>query len=110
MIDYTLYLVTDSTMLPEGTTLLSQVEAALKNGVTIVQLREKDTDTKTLIHKALELKQLCDRYEVPLIIDDRVDVAMAIDASGVHVGQSDMPIPMVRKLVGPEKIVGWSVG
>ncbi|CDO92112.1 unnamed protein product [Kluyveromyces dobzhanskii CBS 2104] len=108
--DYTLYLVTDSTMLPEGKTLISQLAEGLKNGVTIVQLREKDTDAKTFVALALEAKKLCDHYNVPLIINDRVDIALAIDASGIHVGQDDIPIPMVRKLVGPEKIVGWSVG
>lgn len=109
-VDYTLYLVTDSTMLPEGKTLLFQVEQGLKNGVTMVQLREKDTDAKTFVAEALAVKKLCDSFNVPLIINDRVDVALAIDASGIHVGQEDIPIPMVRKLVGPDKIVGWSVG
>ncbi|SCW00439.1 LAFE_0C04214g1_1 [Lachancea fermentati] len=109
-VDYTLYLVTDSTMLPEGTTLESQVEAGLKNGVTLVQLREKETPTKTFIQEALKVQKLCKHYGVPLIINDRVDVALAINADGVHVGQDDMPIPMVRKLLGPEKIIGWSVG
>ncbi|CCK69856.1 bifunctional hydroxyethylthiazole kinase/thiamine-phosphate diphosphorylase KNAG_0D01040 [Huiozyma naganishii CBS 8797] len=109
-VDYSLYLVTDSTMLPEGTTLSSQVLAGLRNGVTLVQLREKDTDTKTFIAEAMEVKKLCDQFRVPLIINDRVDVALAIDADGVHVGQDDMPIPMVRKLLGPDKILGWSVG
>ncbi|CCD25473.1 bifunctional hydroxyethylthiazole kinase/thiamine-phosphate diphosphorylase NDAI_0F01540 [Naumovozyma dairenensis CBS 421] len=109
-VDYSLYLVTDSTMLPEGTTLYSQVEAGLKNGVTLVQLREKDTDTKIFIEEAIAVQKLCKAYDVPLIINDRIDVALAIDADGVHVGQSDMPIPMVRQLLGPDKIVGWSVG
>lgn len=109
-VDYTLYLVTDSTMLPEGTTLTSQVEEGLKNGVTLVQLREKDTDTMSFIEEALEVKKICEKYSVPLIINDRIDIALAIDADGVHVGQDDMPIPMVRKLVGPKKIIGWSVG
>lgn len=109
-VDYTLYLVTDSTMLPEGKTLLFQVEQGLKNGVTMVQLREKDTDAKTFVAEALAVKKICDSFNVPLIINDRVDVALAIDASGIHVGQEDIPIPMVRKLVGPDKIVGWSVG
>lgn len=109
-VDYSLYLVTDSTMLPTGTTLYSQVEAGLKNGVTLVQIREKEGETKTFIEEGLEIKKLCNKYNVPLIINDRIDVALAIDADGVHVGQDDMPIPMVRKLVGPDKIVGWSVG
>ncbi|CAR30982.1 ZYRO0E07216p [Zygosaccharomyces rouxii] len=109
-VDYSLYLVTDSTMLPEGTTLYSQVENALENGVSLVQLREKNVDTKKFIEEAIEIQKLCKKFEVPLIINDRIDVALAIDADGVHVGQDDMPIPMVRKLVGPDKIIGWSVG
>ncbi|SMN21529.1 similar to Saccharomyces cerevisiae YPL214C THI6 Bifunctional enzyme with thiamine-phosphate pyrophosphorylase and 4-methyl-5-beta-hydroxyethylthiazole kinase activities [Maudiozyma saulgeensis] len=109
-VDYSLYLVTDSGMLPEGTTLCSQVEAGLQNGVTLVQIREKETDTKLFIEEALEVKELCSKYNVPLIINDRIDVAMAIKADGVHVGQDDMPIPMVRDLVGPDMIIGWSVG
>lgn len=109
-VDYSLYLVTDSSMLPPGKTLYQQVEAGLQNGVTLVQVREKDTETKLFIQEAIEVKELCHRYNVPLIINDRVDVAMAIDADGVHVGQDDMPIPMVRQLLGPSKIIGWSVG
>lgn len=109
-VDYSLYLVTDSGMLPEGTTLCSQIEEGLKNGVTLVQIREKNTDTKDFIEEALEVQKLCQQYKVPLIINDRVDVAMAIGADGIHVGQDDMPIPMVRKLVGPDMIIGWSVG
>lgn len=109
-VDYSLYLVTDSSMLPDGTTLYSQVEAGLKNGVTLVQLREKDCETKDFIAEALEVQKLCKKFNVPLIINDRIDVALAIDADGVHVGQDDIPIPMVRKLVGPDRIVGWSVG
>ena len=107
---YKLYLVTDSGMLPEGTTLFSQVEKAVKAGVTLVQIREKDSDTKDFIAEALEVKKLCNEYKVPLIINDRIDVALAIGADGVHVGQDDMPIPMVRDLVGPDMIIGWSVG
>ncbi|CCE65067.1 hypothetical protein TPHA_0J02470 [Tetrapisispora phaffii CBS 4417] len=109
-VDYSLYLVTDSTMLPEGTTVCSQVEEGLKNGVTIVQLREKDCDTKSFVLEARKVQRLCIQYNVPLIINDRIDVALAIQADGVHVGQSDMPIPLVRELVGPDMIVGWSVG
>ncbi|CEP62470.1 bifunctional hydroxyethylthiazole kinase/thiamine-phosphate diphosphorylase LALA0_S05e06370g [Lachancea lanzarotensis] len=109
-VDYSLYLVTDSTMLPPGATLVSQVNSALENGVTLVQLREKETDTKTFIEEALKVQELCRQHNVPLIINDRVDVALAIDADGVHVGQDDMPIAMVRKLLGPDKIIGWSVG
>lgn len=109
-VDYSLYLVTDSGMLPEGTTIYSQVEAGLKNGVTLVQIREKDGATKDFITEGLEIKKLCAKYNVPLIINDRIDVALAIGADGVHVGQDDIPIPLVRKIVGPDMIIGWSVG
>ncbi|SCV01201.1 LAMI_0G09978g1_1 [Lachancea mirantina] len=109
-VDYSLYLVTDSTMLPEGTTIESQVESGLQNGVTLVQLREKDIGTGDFVAKAQRIKKLCAQYNVPLIINDRVDVALAIDADGVHVGQDDMPVELVRKLLGPSKIIGWSVG
>ncbi|CAL9734273.1 thiamine biosynthetic bifunctional enzyme [Monosporozyma servazzii] len=109
-VDYSLYLVTDSSMLPPGKTLYDQVKAGLENGVTLVQIREKDTDTKSFIEEGLQVRELCHQFKVPLIINDRVDVALAIDADGVHVGQDDMPIPMVRKLLGPDKILGWSVG
>ncbi|AMD21381.1 HER102Wp [Eremothecium sinecaudum] len=109
-VNYSLYLVTDSTMLPEGKTLEYQVEKALQNGVTLVQLREKDTDTKTFLKRAQNLKDLCTRYGVPLIINDRVDIALAVDADGVHVGQDDMPVPVLRRLLGPDKIIGLSVG
>lgn len=108
--DYSLYLVTDSGMIPEGKTLYGQVEAGLQNGVTLVQIREKDVDTKFFIEEALQIKELCHAHNVPLIINDRIDVAMAIGADGIHVGQDDMPIPMIRKLVGPDMVIGWSVG
>ncbi|CCH58404.1 hypothetical protein TBLA_0A06110 [Henningerozyma blattae CBS 6284] len=109
-VDYSLYLVTDSGMQPEGTTLYSQVEAGLQNGVTLVQIREKDCETIDFIKEGIAIRKLCTKYNVPLIINDRIDVALAIDADGVHVGQEDMPIPLVRKIVGPDRIIGWSVG
>lgn len=93
-------------MLPSGTTLYSQVEEGLKNGVTLVQIREKDCDTKNFVSEALIIRSLCSKYKVPLIINDRIDVALAIGADGVHVGQNDIPIPLVRELLGPDKIIG----
>ncbi|AGO13050.1 AaceriAFL110Cp [[Ashbya] aceris (nom. inval.)] len=109
-VDYSLYLVTDSGMLPEGTTLESQVTAALVNGATLVQLREKDADAGDFVEIALRIKRICAEFDVPLLINDRVDVALAVDADGVHVGQQDIPPPLVRKMMGPGKIIGWSVG
>jgi len=106
-IDYSLYLVTDSECIGNRP-LLECVEEALKGGVTIVQYRSKETDGGVMYKEALELKSLCDRYGVPLIVNDRVDVALAVGAAGVHVGQDDLPCAVVRKLVGKNFIVGVS--
>ncbi len=104
-LDTSLYFITDSTVCPPEE-FLGRVEAALKGGVSIVQLREKDISTRDYIQKACQVHELTRTYHVPLIIDDRVDVALAIGAEGVHVGQSDMPVDMVRRLAGPDLIIG----
>lgn len=104
-LDVTLYLVTDSTY-HTTESLLWTVEEACKGGVTLVQLREKNIGGKEYLEKACLVKAITDRYHVPLIIDDRVDVALACDAAGVHVGASDLPVAVARKLMGPDKIVG----
>lgn len=103
--DTTLYFITDSTGFEENE-FLHRVEEALKGGVTIVQLREKEKTTLEYIELAKKVHELTRKYNVPLIIDDRVDVALAVDAEGVHVGQNDMPVSIARKLMGNEKIVG----
>ena len=103
--DPTLYLVTDSTGRTDDD-FLSILEKALTGGVTLVQLREKERGGGEYLHLARLTKAVCDRYRVPLIIDDRADIAMAADAAGVHVGQSDLPVCEVRKLLGEDKIVG----
>ena len=103
--DLTLYLVTDSTYHTTAS-LLETVEEACKGGVTLVQLREKETGGREYLEKALLVKQITDRYGIPLIIDDRVDVAIACDAAGVHVGASDLPVDVASNLLGPDKIVG----
>lgn len=103
--DATLYFITDSHGWTEEE-FLRRVEEALKGGITLLQLREKDSTTREYIHLAEKVHALTKEYNVPLIIDDRVDVALAIGAEGVHVGQSDMPVHMARKLMGPDKIVG----
>ena len=105
-VDYSVYLVTDSTMIPEGCTFLGQVEQAVANGATLVQLREKLMLTRDFIAQAEKVHAVCKAKGVPLIINDRVDVALAIDAEGVHVGQDDMPAPLVRRLIGNDKILG----
>lgn len=104
-LDTTLYLVTDSTGLSEAE-FLEKVELALKGGVTFLQLREKERSTREYIHLAQQVHAVARRYQVPLVVDDRVDVALAAEVDGVHVGQSDMPVWQARKLLGPDKIVG----
>ncbi len=103
--DSSLYFITDSTNYSEEE-FLSRVEQALKGGVTLLQLREKEKSTREYIELAEKVHELTKRYNVPLIIDDRVDVALAVDAEGVHVGASDMPVATARKLMGEDKIVG----
>lgn len=105
-IDLSLYLVTDKS--DDVEKFLMTIEEAIHGGVSVVQIREKTADTLDFYNLALKVKQITTKYNVPLIINDRVDVALAIDADGVHVGQSDMPCEVTRKLVGPDKIVGVS--
>ncbi len=105
--DLTLYLVTDRALAKSGT-LEEVVKKAVQGGVTLVQLREKEGDTGELYEKAKALKEILAPYHIPLIIDDRIDIMLAVDADGVHVGQSDMPANVARKLIGPGKILGVS--
>ena len=104
-IDTSLYFITDSTGFTEEE-FLCRIEAALQGGVTFLQIREKDKSTREYIVLAQKVHEITKRYNVPLIIDDRVDVALAIDAEGVHVGAGDMPVAIARKLMGEDKIVG----
>ena len=103
--DPSLYFITDSTGFTEEE-FLFRVEQALNGGATLLQLREKNKSTKEYIQLAEKVHVIAKRYNVPLIIDDRVDVALAIDAEGVHVGAEDMPVATARKLMGDDKIVG----
>lgn len=104
---YRLYLVTDENQdLP---TLVSVVREAVAGGVTMVQLREKHHDVRAFIEKAQAIKEVLEGTGVPLIINDRVDVALAVDADGVHLGQSDMPALLARKLIGSQRILGLSI-
>ena len=103
--DSSLYFITDSTKYNEEE-FLYRVEEALKGGVTLLQLREKEKSTREYIELAQKVHAITKRYNVPLIIDDRVDVALAVDAEGVHVGASDMPVSTARRLMGEDKIVG----
>ncbi len=105
--DLLLYAVTDRGWL-NGRTLYDQVEEALAGGATLIQLREKELDREHFLEEARELKALCRRYGAPFVINDSVDIAAAVDADGVHVGQSDMAAGDVRFRLGPDKIIGVS--
>ncbi len=100
-----LYLVTDSTGLSEEV-FLKKVEDALIGGVTILQIREKDRSTRDYMYLAAKVHDITRKYNVPLIVDDRVDVAIAVGAEGVHLGQSDMPVDVARKILGKDMIIG----
>lgn len=107
-VDYSLYLITDRYL--TGTKeFYSSVSRALQGGVTILQVREKDAASKEFYSIGLKLKEMAARFNVPLIVNDRVDIALAIDADGVHVGQGDLPLEVVRRLLGPGKLLGYSV-
>lgn len=106
-IDYKLYLCTDRTLQKEKK-LEEIVEQAVKGGCSVVQLREKECSTKEFIELARSVKKVTDRYGIPLIINDRIDIMMAVDADGVHLGQDDMMVRDARKLIGTEKIIGCS--
>lgn len=103
--DTRLYFITDSGEFSEQE-FLYRVEQALSGGVSIIQLREKNKTTREYIDLAQKVHIIAEKYKVPLIIDDRVDVALAVDAEGVHVGQNDIPVCIARKLMGKDKIIG----
>lgn len=105
--DLLLYAVTDRRWL-NGKRLVDQVEEAIQGGVTFVQIREKDLDPEKFLEEAEELKALCEKYKVPFVINDNVEIAAEIGADGVHVGQSDMEAGDVRAKLGPDKIIGVS--
>lgn len=104
----TLYAVTDRSWLGDNT-LASQVEQALEGGVTFLQLREKELAEADFLEEAKVIQKLCRKYKVPLVINDNVEIAAAVDADGVHVGQSDMEAGEARRKLGPDKIIGVSV-
>ena len=105
LIDTTLYFITDSTPYTEKE-FLQRVQLALEGGVTLLQLREKNRTTREYLSLAKKVHSLTKKFKVPLIIDDRLDVALASGAEGVHLGQSDLPIKVARGLVGPDYIIG----
>ena len=104
-LDTTLYFITDSTGF-EHDEFLRRVHSALEGGITIIQLREKNRTTREYIDIANDVHAITREFGVPLIIDDRIDVMLAIDAEGVHVGADDMPVAVARKLIGQDKILG----
>ena len=104
-LDTRIYFITDSTPYTEQE-FLERVQSALKGGVSLIQLREKERTTREYIRLAQKVHQLAKQFNVPLIIDDRVDVALAAEVEGVHLGQSDMPISTARKILGEDYIIG----
>ena len=106
-INYSIYLVTDHNCL-QGRDFLGCIENALQGGVTLVQLREKNVDGGIFLQRAVAVKNLCDKYNVPLLINDRIDVALACKAAGVHLGQDDIPPSAARAILGPDAIIGVS--
>lgn len=108
-INYKLYLITDRSFL-NGRSLAECVEDAIKGGATLVQVREKNISTRDFYNIAREVQEVTTKYNVPLLINDRIDIALAINADGVHLGQSDMPIELARKILGDDKIIGISAG
>ncbi len=105
--EYELYLVTDQFDLREEE-FLNVIEQSIIGGVSIVQIREKNSTTRDFIKLAMKVKKITDEYEVPLIINDRIDVAQAVNAAGVHLGQDDMPCKTARRILGPDKTIGIS--
>lgn len=108
-IDYSVYLVTDRDLMSTET-IEEAIEQAIAGGTTLIQLREKECSSLDFYNTALKVKEICHRNNVPLLINDRLDIALAVDADGVHVGQSDLPASVVRKIIGEDKIIGVSAG
>ena len=106
-IDYSVYLVTDHRNKTDEE-FLNIIEEAIKGGTSIVQLREKTASTKDFYQLALKVKEITSKYDVPLLINDRIDIALAVDSEGVHIGQDDMPADIARKIIGEDKILGVS--
>lgn len=107
LIDYSVYLVTDTAYFKDDS-IWNKMEAALAAGVTLVQYRDKTAASRILYERALKMKALCDKYKVPMLVDDRADIAFAVGAAGVHVGQSDLPAEIARRLLGEDAIIGVS--
>ena len=107
-IDFNLYLITDRTQVATNHTLLSAIDSALQGGVKAIQLREKDLSAAELLPLARELRELTRNYDARLLINDRIDIALAVQADGVHLGEHSLPTDVVRQLVGPKLLIGVS--
>ena len=107
-VDYSLYLCTDRNLL-NGKNFEETIELAIKGGVSIVQLREKNCSSRKFLEIATSVKNITSKYKIPLIINDRIDIALAVYADGVHIGQDDLPCKTAREILGAEKIIGVSV-
>ncbi|MEJ5299597.1 MAG: thiamine phosphate synthase [Thermodesulforhabdaceae bacterium] len=107
-VDWSLYLVTDRTIVGNRS-LIKSVEDALRGGVTVVQYREKLASTRVMVEEATELLKICRSYNALFLVNDRIDVALAVDADGVHLGQDDMPPAIARRILGSGKIIGLTV-
>ncbi len=105
--DLRLYVITDSQMLKDRS-LVEAVEEAIRGGATVIQYREKSATTRRMVEEARLIRALCKARGVPFIVNDRIDVALAVDADGVHVGDDDMPVALARRILGPRKIIGAS--
>lgn len=105
--DYTLYLVTDRSLMSTAT-LIEAVEQAILGGCTMIQLREKNISSLDFYRQSVEVKKVTEQYHVPFIINDRIDIAMAVNADGVHIGQSDIPAAIARDLIGTDMLLGVS--
>lgn len=105
--DYTLYLVTDRSLMSTAT-LIEAVEQAILGGCTMIQLREKNISSLDFYRQSVEVKKVTEQYHVPFIINDRIDIAMAVNADGVHIGQRDIPAAIVRDLIGTDMLLGVS--
>lgn len=107
VLDYRVYFVTDTVYFNDDN-IWNKMEAALRGGVTLVQYRDKTQESRILYERALKMKALCDKYNVPMLVDDRADIAFAVGAAGVHVGQSDLPAEVARRMLGADAIIGVS--
>ena len=107
VLGYRVYLVTDTVYFNDDN-IWNKMEAALRGGVTLVQYRDKTQESRVLYERAVKMKALCDKYNVPMLVDDRADIAFAVGAAGVHVGQSDLPAEVARRMLGADAIIGVS--